>query len=100
MGILIPITFFIIIAFIVHRGLEHSKWKKEFERGGSGADNSLRVSELQVMIQEAVDEANTPLLARLEALETRLDAPPSLLDGSLDEYEAEAVPHPRRQRIS
>jgi hypothetical protein len=98
MGILIPITLFVVIAFIVKWSLDHDKWKKEFAQGGSGADNSLRMSELQAMIQEAVDEANAPLLARLEDLESRLDAPPSLLDLPLDEYEAEAVP--RRQRVS
>ena len=98
MGILIPITLFVVIAFIVKWALDHDKWKKEFEQGGSGADNSLRVSELKAMIQEAVDEANAPLVARIETLEAHLDAPAALLDVPLDEYEAEAVP--RRQRVS
>ena len=109
---LIPIAFFATIALIVKWSLEYSRWKREYARGGSTSGNSLGTHELKALIREAVEEANEPLLDRVEALETHLEtlaqprlttAHASLLDEPPDAYEAieaEAVPAAHRNRVS
>ena len=49
-------------------------FKSKHKLGPSG-ESSLRTSELKVLMREAVEEANAPLVARIEALEDRLDTP-------------------------
>lgn len=54
-----------------------------------GAEAGLRTSELKALIREAVEEANRPLLDRLDDLEAQLESdrqliastPPRLLEG-------------------
>ncbi len=99
---LIPITAIVAGALIVKWSLDYSRWKKQYDRGDSPG-NSLGTSEFKALIREAVEEANEPLLDRLETLEARLDTVPRqapLLDEPLDVYEAEAMPAARPQRVS
>lgn len=95
---LIPIAALAAATFIVKWSLEYSKWKRQYDRDGSAAGNSLGTSELKTLIREAMDEANAPLVKRIEALEARRPAP--LLDAPLDDYEAEPMPAARQQRVS
>lgn len=106
----IPIAFFGTVLLIVRWSLEYSKWKKGYREQSMPADNSLGMSELKMIIHEAVEEANEPLLDRIEAIEARLDtlAEPRLtaarhaplLDEALDAYEVEATTAARPQRVS
>ena len=102
MGFLIPIAAFVAATLIVKWSLEYSKWKRQFEQGRAPADNSLGTSELKTLIREAMEEANAPLVERIEALEAHRDTPAHtpLLDGPLDAYEAETTPVARKQRVS
>lgn len=108
MEILIPIFFFSCVALVIKWVLEHSRWKREFDRGAS-TDNSLRTSELKRLMREAVEEANEPLVARVEAIEARLNAPGMpplqtterlLLDESLEEPNLAAEAPARLQRVT
>ncbi len=106
---LIPIAALAAATFIVKWSLEYSKWKHMQTKGDSSAENSLRMSELTEMIQEAVEEANAPLRQRLDALDERMDTlgesrvlsarQPSLLDDAF-EADQEGVPVSRKQRVS
>jgi hypothetical protein len=70
-AVLILAIIFGFVGFIVKMGLDH-KNARLMQHGGGG-ENSLRVSELQGLIREAVEEATAPLEERQEALETRVD---------------------------
>ena len=104
---LVPVAFFATIAFIVKWSLEYSRWKRQYDQGDAPVGNSLGIGELRALIREAVEEANEPLLDRVEALEERLDtlAQPRLttthasLLNDLPEA-AEAVPVTQRHRVS
>ena len=77
--ILVPLIVFSFIALIVKMSLDYGKWKRLHKDRGAGAltegsDNSLGVSELKALIQDAVEEANIPLSNRIARLEERLDA--------------------------
>lgn len=71
----IPIAFFATVALIVKWSLDYKRWKLDRGPGGRTiADGEgLRASELKALIREAVEEANAPLLVRVEAVEDRLD---------------------------
>ncbi|MEZ4700158.1 MAG: hypothetical protein R2834_07490 [Rhodothermales bacterium] len=61
---------------IVKMSLDHAKWKyanKHRLGGGSDAGDSLTSSELRLLIQDAVEQANAPLQARIDELEDTLD---------------------------
>ncbi|MFQ5569277.1 MAG: hypothetical protein ACE5G0_06355 [Rhodothermales bacterium] len=107
---LIPIFLFLCISAIVKWSLEYNKWKIQHKAGSASSDNSLRMSELKEMIHQVVEEAGSPLLKRLEAVENRLDDlekprlmpahQASLLGEDLDTLEDDTVPIPRRERVS
>ena len=102
---LIPIVFFGTVLLIVRWSLEHHKWRVRHRQGAESAGSSLGTSELKTLIREAVEEANEPLLDRVEALEARLDVlleprHTPLLDEALDAYDAEETAPARRQRIT
>ena len=106
---LVPVAFFLTIAFLVKTGLDYSRWKKEHDRGEVSAGSSLGTGELRALIREAVEEANEPLLERVEALETHLEAlaqprlttgQPALLDDLPEAYEDEALSGAQRHRVS
>jgi len=91
---LIPIVALAAGTFIVKMALDHSRWKRQYDRGHVAPENSLGTGELKAIIREAVEEANEPLLGRIEALETRLDTlgeprPTPLLDEALDAFETD-----------
>ena len=104
---LVPVAFFATIAFIVKWSLDYSRWKRQYDQGDTPTDNSLGTGELLALIREAVEEANEPLLDRVEALEERLDtlAQPRLptahasLLNDLPEAD-EAIPVARQHRVS
>ena len=73
------------------------KYLREQSEGLGGP--SLTTSELEAMMRRAVEEANAPLLGRVEAIEERLEALPRLAahgDEWLDEEEPEAALQPPR----
>lgn len=73
--ILVPLIVFGFIALIVKMALDFARWKKMHSGGALAegkADNSLGTTELKMLIQEAVQNANQPLLDRIEHLEGEL----------------------------
>lgn len=60
------ISIFVILPSIIVSGIVKAKKAKAAVKGGGDA---LRMSELQLLIEAAVDEATAPLRARIEALE-------------------------------
>ena len=71
--IFIPIIIFSFILALVWMIISYSKWKIQHkQQTGQGTDNSLGLSELKAMMREAVEEANEPLLERIETLEEEL----------------------------
>ncbi len=74
--VFILITIFSFVALVIKMGFDYGKWKKMHDRGDTlsegRADRSLGVSELKFLIQDAVQEANQPLLERIEHLEGQL----------------------------
>lgn len=62
---------------IVKMSLDHAKWKYANRHrvlpGEADARESLTTSELRLLIQEAVEEANRPLSHRLDEIEEALD---------------------------
>lgn len=56
-------------ALMAKMGMDHNLRMRQ----GNNPENSLPMSELRKMIQEAVQEANAPLQARMEAIEDRLE---------------------------
>lgn len=74
----------------------------------SAADSSLTTSQLQALMQAAVEEATRPLLAKIERLEDRLDARVPLNGRAREplalpaDAESEAAPErePRRSATS
>ena len=76
--ILVPLIVFGFIALVTKMGIDYSKWKQihrssEINALTMDTDNSLAVSELKHMIQEAVEEANKPLAKRIARIEDRID---------------------------
>ena len=76
-AIIIPLAGICFVLLIVKMSIDHSKWKqlhRDMPAGEreAGEGKSLAVSELKALIQEAVEEANTPLASRLDQLEERL----------------------------
>lgn len=75
--ILVPLIVFGFVALIVKMSLDYSKWK-QVHREGRGmidegsSDKSMGVSELQNLIEEAVHNANSPLVERISNLEHQL----------------------------
>ncbi len=105
--ILIPLFAFSFVYLTIKMILDYKKSKLN-QSSGAG-DRSLEMSELKALIREAVEEAQEPLFARLEALEERRpELPPAerapLLEIPEPEPEAEAAPppapvrHARRRR--
>ena len=68
-ALLLAIIFGFVIV-IVKMAMDHEKEKLRL-KAGTRSDNSLRESELKALIREAVEEANAPLLARVERLEQK-----------------------------
>ncbi len=71
-GVIIVLIVMSFAALMAKWGMDHDIRMKQLKRG-KDADNSLRVSELQELIQNAVEEATAPLQARIATLEHRLD---------------------------
>ena len=73
--ILVPLIVFSSIVAIVKLSLDYKRDKQARElRGGDG---SMRLSELKAALREVVEEANAPLVQRVERLERRLPPPTS-----------------------
>ncbi|MFK7844984.1 MAG: hypothetical protein AB8G77_06780 [Rhodothermales bacterium] len=74
--IFVPLIVFGFVALIVKMSLDYNKWKQVHKGGGTldegSADKSMGVSELQNLIEEAVHNANSPLLERISSLEDQL----------------------------
>ncbi|WP_457652081.1 hypothetical protein [Rhodocaloribacter sp.] len=95
--ILIPLFAFSFVYLTIKMILDYKKSK--LNRLSGEGDRSLEMSELKALIREAVEEAQEPLFARLEALEERRpELPPAghapLLEIPEPEPEAEAPPSP------
>lgn len=96
--ILIPListTFFLLMTWMI---LNYRKWKYMYRQEmQQDSDKSMGLSELREVVREAVEEANEPLLERIEALEAELrqtDAPrlmPAQRDEILEELNQAAV---------
>jgi hypothetical protein len=74
--IVIAIVFSAVVA-IVKMSLDYNRWKIEHRAGKPlpGANNeSLTTSELRLLIQDAMEEANAPIKQRLDQLEEHLDS--------------------------
>lgn len=69
--VLVILIVFSFVTIMVKMNLDYKRSKLLHQEGGE--DNSLRMSELKALIQEAVEEVAAPLHERLEALETRVD---------------------------
>ena len=74
-NILIPLFVFTFIYLTIKMFLDHKKATRS--RGGGEAERSLEMNELKTLIREAVQEAQVPLLDRIEALEGRFRELPS-----------------------
>ncbi len=63
---------FSFVLIIIKLSMEHEKEKLLLNKGkeGDAADKSLTVSELNEMIEEAIEKAIAPLNERLDRLET------------------------------
>ena len=72
--VIILAVIFSFILIVIKMGMNHSQ-EQERIRAGMRQDQGLKVSELRSLIREAVDEANEPLLQRMEDLEQRLQLP-------------------------
>lgn len=74
--VLILVTIFSFIALVIKMAFDYGKWKKLHDMGDAlpdgKTDKSLGVSELKFLIRDAVQEANQPLLERIEYLEGQL----------------------------
>ena len=66
--ILVPLFFFFFILAMTKMIIGYKREKRQIEMP-QPVENSLRLSELRTMIQEAVREGNADLEARIEALE-------------------------------
>lgn len=91
------LTVFVLFPTVVVNGIVRVKKAKAAGRGG----DALRMSELQMLIEAAVEEATEPLEARIEMLEEErlLAAPQPPL--TLEAPEAEArVPVPRARHTA
>ncbi len=75
-AILVPLIVFGFVALVVKMSLDYSKWN-EVHRSGRGTlsegDNSMGASELRHLIEEAVHNANAPLIDRISLLESQMD---------------------------
>lgn len=107
--ILVPLIIFSFIFLMVNTFVGYFKWKKEHESRthGTGEESGLRTSELKALLREAVEEANAPLIERIEALEAELaeqhrprllPAQPLLAD--FEEPEPARLPLAQRRRLS
>ncbi len=90
--IAIPLIFFSFFFAMTWMILNYRKWKyMQRNQVREDSDNSMGLSELKEIMREAVEEANGPLLERIEALEAELrqtDAPrlmPAQRDEILEE---------------
>lgn len=68
MPVFIVAIVFGTLLLIIKMGLEYGKQKMLSKRDSSGS--SLRVSELEAMIESAVSDAIEPLVARVDELES------------------------------
>jgi hypothetical protein len=86
--VLIVAIVFSFVALMVKMNLDFKR--TQLIDRGSGGHDGLRTSELKALIREAVEEANRPLLERLDDLDARLETTrqleqedaPRLLKGS------------------
>lgn len=69
--IFVPLIIFTFLFLSLKTFLGYRQAKLEHSPRTAEGEGSLRTSELKALIREAVEEANEPLLARLEALEDR-----------------------------
>ncbi len=96
--IFIPLIFFAFIFMTVRMILLHRRQtlaKKLEAQTSTTESGSLRTSELKTLIREAVEEANIPLVERVEAIEHLLehDAPRLLAEPDmLEPIEVDALP--------
>lgn len=76
-AILVPLIVFSFVAAIVKMSLDYNKWKQIHKSNQSliaeTEDKSMGMSELRLMIQEAVQEANEPLVNRISKLEGQVE---------------------------
>ncbi len=76
-----PPEFFVVLALIITAGF--LGWYLmsgifSYIGGGKGDQGEVKLSELQALVEIAVERANRPLLDRIDRLEEKLERPESL----------------------
>lgn len=71
-AVLIVAMVFTFTLMITKMSIDYNRERTRLKYG-SKSDNSMRVSELQQMIKETVEEANTTLQNRIFELEAKMD---------------------------
>lgn len=100
--IIVPLIVFTFIFAMVALIMAQSRWKARHKLEAAGREGaSLGTGELKALMREAVEEANEPLLARIEQLEQELaqttrQLPPA--EKRLDEMMDESTPAPVERR--
>ena len=94
------VSIFVAFPYIIVNGIVRAKKAKLEVKDGAG---SMRMSELQALIEVAVEEATAPLYRRIEQLEHaepgRLEAPRPALSLELPDEEVEEPVATPRTRI-
>jgi hypothetical protein len=100
--IIVPLIVFTFIFAMVALIMAQVRWSARHKMEAQGKEGtSLGTSELKALMREAVEEANEPLLARIEQLEhERVEAPRQLpaAEKRLDERMDESAPAPAKRR--
>ncbi len=80
--IFVPLIVFGFVALIVKMALDYNKWKQMHNSGSAltEGDNSMGASELRNLIEEAVHNANAPLVERISFLENQMEKEGVLLE--------------------
>lgn len=86
--VFVPLIIFTFLFLSLKTFLGYRQAKLEHGQRTAAGEGSLRTSELKAIIREAVEEANAPLLARLEALEGQVDTTPRQLPPAEDLWDA------------
>lgn len=63
---------FVLPLTLIKMTLDYKKAKVQARTGGEGEGSVVTAGELRGLVREAVEEANAPLLARIDELEVRM----------------------------
>ena len=98
--VLIPVVVFSSLLLFLKMMLDFARFRHEHKAGTQSrsgtASNSLRVSELEALVQDAVDDAVRPLERRIRRLERSARRDNDSLGGPVDEQERRATQDSRR----